>query len=111
MHDRLRAALADYMGARRDAGIEILDLFVSLRTGKGLTPAGLREIARIVRRVSGVPFSLHSLRHAHVVLLLQGGAKLHVVRELVGHRQLATTARYLRVWDEEKRAQIQRIRL
>jgi Site-specific recombinase XerD len=111
INDSLRNALRDYLHERKQARIVTFELFASLRTGRGLTPAGVRQIARVVRAASGISFSLHSLRHAHVVLLLQNGTPLHVVKELVGHRQLSTTAGYLRVWDEEKRAHIQRLRL
>jgi integrase/recombinase XerD len=111
MNDQLRIALGDYLRERESSRIVYPELFISLRTRRALTPAGLCQIVRVVRAASGVKHSLHSLRHAHVVLLLQSGVALHVVRELVGHRQLSTTANYLRVSDEEKRSQIQRLRI
>jgi site-specific recombinase XerD len=38
---------------------------------------------------------IHDLRHAHASWLLAGGADLQVVKERLGHANIATTERYL----------------
>lgn len=43
--------------------------------------------------------TFHKLRHAHASWLLAGGADLVVVKERLGHKNIATTQRYLHALD------------
>jgi site-specific recombinase XerD len=44
---------------------------------------------------------VHDLRHAHASWLLAGGADLAVVKERLGHSDIATTQRYLYALENE----------
>ncbi len=46
-----------------------------------------------MRRASGIKFSIHSLRHTFVTMLLQSGVPIHVAKELAGHTDINTTVR------------------
>ncbi|MBM3744562.1 MAG: integrase [Acidobacteria bacterium] len=74
-------------------------LFPGDAPGRPLTTDAVEKACRKARRRAGIakPITPHSLRHAFAVHLLESGADVRTIQLLLGHRGLATTARYLRI--------------
>jgi integrase/recombinase XerD len=74
-------------------------LFPGDRPGEPITRFAVEHACREARSRSGItrPVTPHSLRHAFAVHLLESGTDLRTIQLLLGHRNLSTTARYLRI--------------
>jgi integrase/recombinase XerD len=74
-------------------------LFPGDNPGQHISKDAVEQACQKARRRCPIakPTTPHSLRHAFAVHLLESGTDIRTIQLLLGHRSLATTARYLRI--------------
>jgi len=74
-------------------------LFPGDNAGQHISKDAVEQACQKARRRSGIakPITPHLLRHGFAVHLLESGTDVRTIQLLLGHRSLATTARYLRI--------------
>jgi len=92
---KLLETLRSYWRAVRPKGW----LFEGDVNGQPINRSSVELACQKARRLSGIrkPITPHSMRHGFAVHLLESGTDVRTIQLLLGHRSLATTARYLRI--------------
>ena len=107
LHARLANELSDYVITTRKDLLKKNHsnyLFLNFRGGN-ITPRGIRLVINKIMLESGesLKISPHTLRHTFATHLLNNGADLRSVQELLGHSHLSSTQIYTKVSKEKLR--------
>lgn len=94
--DELTAWFKDRDGLAIKPGYED-SVFVSPRRGKALSRITVFHIIKEQARIAGIrkTISPHTFRHSFATHLLEGGANLRAIQEMLGHENIATTEVYM----------------
>ena len=100
LHERTQRILADYLQRTRPKS-SLPWLFLRGRAPAGpMTKFSLSLVFKTRARRSGLPiaqYSSYSLRHAFAMRLFERGVDMKAIGDLMGHRNLISTAVYLRL--------------
>ena len=96
-------ALRDYLIARKLMARQGEQAVFVSRDGGRMARASIGNMVRKYGKRIGKRVHVHTLRHSFATSMLDGGADIRIVQELLGHASPATTALYLHVTDAQQR--------
>lgn len=107
--EQVKERLSEYLAVREGLATGGTSLFLN-RFGRSLSVHSIGPIFTSLRRSAGLKkhFTPHCLRHSLATSLIENGADLRSVQEILGHQSIATTQIYVAVSNRRKMEVMQR---
>ncbi len=101
-------ALREYLRHRTRLKKSCPHFFAAMRQDSQMGDSVIKRLVTRLRDKSGIYFYPHMLRHTYATMMLQGGANIRAVQELLGHASILSTLPYLHTTTAHLQAQIQK---
>ncbi len=108
MGDNTSTDVKNYLVVRKDflkeKNQQLADLFLN-KSGGALSVRSINRLVNKYAKKQGLDFTPHTLRHSFATHLLENGADLLLIKEILGHASLSTTQKYTHVTTEAMKKQ------
>ncbi len=108
--DNTAGDVKTYLSARelflKDKKVSAPEMFLN-KSGQKLTVRSVNRLVNSFAKKQGMSFTPHTLRHTFATHLLENGADLMLIKEILGHASLSTTQKYTHVTAESMKRQYQ----
>lgn len=95
--DIAKAALVDYLYNERNPISPSEYLWLDYKSGEHLSYNSVDSILKQIRKQTAIKLSMHTLRRSGATHMLQNGASLQVIQEMLSHTTLKAVKHYLRL--------------
>jgi len=109
IHPRLMPYLKSYQNIKRKKPTTYF--FSSIRSDSPLTEKNLYRIIKVLRKVTGVYFSPHMLRHTFGKLSIEANLNPFKLKQIMGHSDIQTTQIYISVSHQNIKESFQKLEL
>lgn len=106
MSQTLADILKAYVKQRKEEKTLCLKFFVSSKHNTAFTVHGLKHLTLKIKKVSGIKFTIHQLRHTFATFMIEGGCDIYSLSKMLGHSDIKTTTIYLSASAEHLRTQM-----
>lgn len=83
-------------------------LFANIR-GQKLGESGLKNIFSKIKKHINEPIYAHRFRHTYATILMEKGIDIGIIKEQLGHSDISTTNKYIKIRDNHRKKILQNI--
>lgn len=102
INEEALVTVQDYLSLRKTRDINTRAMWVSQDEDRPLSKDGLKHTVTKLNENSGVKFHVHRLRHTFAVNLMKNGTNLAVIQQLLGHKDVRMTVKYVRAFPADE---------